>query len=497
MPLSSIPLMDVVEHLPDAVVCVDKSGQIAFANDSAHRLFGYATPALVGSDLNRLLPAGYVHRHAEQMSAFFATVGAGRTMGRRGGVWARRADGSLFECQISLVKLRNGRELVAAIIRDLTPVKLHAKEIERLTERHEAILGSAPDAIMITHAETGLILEANAQAGMLFRCDPADLVGIHQSELHPAPVRERYRRTFREHSETGRIWVRDAEVQTKCGLVEYVDIAASPRVIGGQPCIVGFLRDIAERRNREMQLSQALQEVEHASRGQQFFFAQMSHELRTPLNGIIGLSEVLALEILGPINHAKYREYASDINESGKHLFSVINNILDYSALTAERLALKPEQTALAELVDQAVRVLVPIARQQSVAIYNNLPGDLILRIDRSLMQQVFINILGNAVKFSPPGSGVWVNLVSDDDRGVSLAIHDSGEGIPPDRLDSIFELYSSSADPYARSRGGSGIGLPVSNAFVKAHGGRIEIESAMGLGTTVKLVFPCSARSR
>src|SRR5690606_32091645 len=241
---------------------------------------------------------------------------------------------------------------------DVTARKEAEARLRRSEQRHRAILATCTDAILIADAETGLILEANDRAGDMFGCSAEDLIGLHQSELHPPADRARLSQSFRDHVETGRILVPDATIERRDGTVLPVEIAARPAPLDGSTTVVGFFRDITHRRAREAALIEAREAATQASQSKTTFLANVSHELRTPLNAVIALSEMIAGEMFGPSGHPKYREYARDIHDSGHHLLEIIEDILDLSRVELGKLVLQEEAIDTGDVVERCRRTV-------------------------------------------------------------------------------------------------------------------------------------------
>ena len=237
----------------------------------------------------------------------------------------------------------------------------------------------------------------------------------------------------------------------------------------------------------------ALTKADMASRSKSAFLAAMSHELRTPLNAIIGFSEMLSLEALGPLGSPLYQNYAQDIHRSGKHLLSLISDILDISRLEAGKAELHEESVDVATLVSDCLRMIEHQAEAGGLTLETELPRDLpgVLADERRL-KQVLLNLLSNAIKFTQRGGRIVVQVrVSDD--GMHLSIEDSGIGIAPEDIAQAFENFSQVDSTVARHQQGAGLGLPLSRQFMELHGGKLVLESVVGVGTIATAVLPAS----
>jgi len=239
------------------------------------------------------------------------------------------------------------------------------------------------------------------------------------------------------------------------------------------------LADLADKYAREKTRAEA------ANRSKSEFLANMSHELRTPLNAIIGFSEVIETQMLGPIATAKYLEYARDIHKSGQFLLDVISDILDMSKIEAGRVLLEMRPIPLSSAIEEALRLIQPRAAEGGVEIVRQTLSELSAPADKRALKQVLINILANAVKFTPEGGKV--SVTTDAEPGYAkIMISDTGIGIPAKDIDKLGRPFEQVENQFTKSKGGSGLGLAISRSLVELHGGRLDIASQVGAGTTV-----------
>jgi signal transduction histidine kinase len=235
----------------------------------------------------------------------------------------------------------------------------------------------------------------------------------------------------------------------------------------------------------------ALGEAASASQAKSQFLAAMSHELRTPLNAIIGFAELLAQEMFGPLGSQRYRDYAGTIQSSGRHLLGLINDILDFSKLDAGHLELDEQAVDLSAIVREAIRMLDTQAGEARVVLHEALDTTLPeLLADARRVRQIVLNLLANAVKFTPPEGQVEISTFRTDD-GIALAVCDTGIGIAPGDIPKALERFGQVDTRLARKYEGTGLGLPLSKRLAELHGGTLELESELGHGTTVTVKFP------
>ena len=249
--------------------------------------------------------------------------------------------------------------------------------------------------------------------------------------------------------------------------------------------------DITQTKSAEMDLRDAVDAAEEANAAKSAFLARMSHELRTPLNAILGLSETLIL-LEARLSPAKRREYLGDVLQAGRILLSHIDDILNFTRLDAGGFAVHPRPIDPRRAVAEVVRLMRAVARSHSIRLEADLARDLppVLADPRSV-RQILVNLLSNALKFSPAGGGVRLSVVLEDDR-LRLAVSDHGIGIPPDQIEKIFEPFHQVGDPsHAHREGGTGLGLSIVKALVERNQGTVEVDSRPGAGTTISVSLP------
>jgi signal transduction histidine kinase len=249
--------------------------------------------------------------------------------------------------------------------------------------------------------------------------------------------------------------------------------------------------DITDLKLREEELSQAKEIAEQANSTKSRFLANISHELRTPLNAIIGFSEIMQREILGPLKNPRYREYSGDIQTSAQLLLDLINDILDLSKAEAGQLEIHPETVDVGELVNSVVRLMRDQAQAAQLHLVAFIHVDIPpVRGDVRRMKQVLINLISNAIKFTPSGGTVEVTARCEDNL-LKIIVNDTGIGIAPDQIGKVFLPFQQVASEISRRHTGTGLGLPLAKHLVELHGGQLTLASELGRGTTVAAHFP------
>ncbi len=420
-------------------------------------------------------------------------------------------------CELSSAPGEEAPHLVGIAI-DVTEQKL----VDRLNQEAELRLKDAieniSEAFVLWDADNHLVM-CNSKYQQ-FHSLPANVCapGTRYEDLTRAAMEPLVRQrlpvaaadgegsTFEVQMEDGR-WLQINERRTKDGGFVSVGTDITPlkkheeRLLDSERELMNTVRDLQKSRITLEQQSQRLSELaekysrektraESANRSKSEFLANMSHELRTPLNAIIGFSEVMEQEFFGPLGTPKYIDYARDIHKSGQYLLDVISDILDMSKIEAGRMQLELQICGLASVIDDALRIVTARAQQGGVTIATEVVRDLELTVDRRALKQVLINLLANAVKFTPDGGRVMIAARHDRGRAV-IVIADTGIGIPPADLGKLGRAFEQVENQFTKTKSGSGLGLAISKSLIEMHGGTLEIASEIGQGTTVTISLP------
>ncbi|WP_142416367.1 sensor histidine kinase [Bartonella massiliensis] len=230
--------------------------------------------------------------------------------------------------------------------------------------------------------------------------------------------------------------------------------------------------------------------AESANKAKSEFLANMSHELRTPLNAILGFSDIMLQSTFGPLGSQRYKEYMHDIYNSGTHLLTLINDILDMSKIEAGRFTLDCKNTDLEPIISEAVRTLTPQAQEKNIAVTTNITPELHAEVDGRAMKQIFLNLISNAVKFTPSGGNIDVCAFRKKNNLI-FKITDTGVGIPQSAIKKLGQPFEQVENQLTKSHTGSGLGLAISRSLLELHKGKLEITSKEMKGTTVTIIMP------
>lgn len=380
---------------------------------------------------------------------------------------------------------------------DITQRKQTEDSVVASRARLAGILDIAPEAVITVGADMNIQL-FNQGAERIFGYESGEVLGRSLDILVPEYFRTEHRRhveAFDCSGETFRLMDSRQEILglRKDGAEFPASASVSKLELDGEKFYTVMLHDISGRKQTQDALEAAKLEAEVANSAKSEFLAAMSHDLRTPLNAILGFADIISHQYFGPIGD-KYQEYASDIHASGEHLLELVNEILDLSAIEAGQKSLDKEELDVQEIVTDCEKIVSTKARSGGVELtVNVLNTDATLYADRRAVRQILLNLLSNAINFTPEGGEVVVSTMSPNGK-VIFTVADTGQGMPPEDLEKLTEPFvRGQYDPYV-AKDGWGLGLAIVKSLVNLHDGEFVINSQVGSGTTVTVTFPVGA---
>jgi PAS domain S-box-containing protein len=379
---------------------------------------------------------------------------------------------------------------------DITARKHAELALQRERDRAQQYLDIAGSMIVVLDVRERVVM-VNRRACAVLGLSEAEAIGRNwYDSFVPTANREQERAEYRELLAGRRGTDNQIETLVRNRRGEVRIVAWHDTVLRGDDGVVtGTLssgEDITDRRRAEEASVAARQQAEAANRAKSEFLARVSHELRTPLNAVLGFSEIMHSEAMGPIGNRRYKEFAEHIHASGTHLLSLIDDILDLSKIEAGRLELHEEEVAIGEVVDQVCDLMRQRADDAgltlSVRIADALPP---IRADKRALKQILLNLLSNAVKFTPRGGGVALGAGREPDGGIAIGVADTGIGIAAADIAKAMEPFGQVDSSLTRRYQGAGLGLPISRSLIELHGGRLDLDSKPGAGTTATIRLP------
>jgi len=370
------------------------------------------------------------------------------------------------------------------------------EDLRQSEERYRDLYENAPNAYCSISYKNGAILQFNHGLCQLLGFEAEEIESMSVFDLYADTLEglPKAKQIFENVKSGGLINEPELQMRKKNGDVIWVSISVNPihdksgKVVESRTIVT----DINKRKLAEEAMKKAKQEADEASQTKSRFLAHMSHELRTPLNAIIGFSDSIRQKTFGEIGNEKYEEYVGNIHESGEHLLDLINDILDVSAIEAGRLELNESAVDIREASSASFRLVNARAEQGDVVLKNELTSDLPrIYADERRIKQILVNLLVNAVKFTPPGGTVTLGGGLDGDGALFLHVSDTGVGIAEDDLPKAIEPFSPLTVSLSGEREGTGLGLNLSRSLVQLHGGQLELESEKDVGTKVIVRLP------
>jgi len=405
---------------------------------------------------------------------------------------------------VSVIKSDDGQTWLYGAMVDVT----EEKQIEQTLRESEARYRQAERVAGLVHwSSVGAATSRWQEPKLTFSDTAAAFFGLPAGSLplttidfidqvvHPDD-RERLRRSFADLTrDKVEEFTLEYRIQRKDGSVAVVSEIGRRFLSddGRLQSAFGTIQDITERKQTEDALRRAQMEAEIANRAKSQFLANVSHELRTPLNAIIGFSEIMNGELMGPLGSPLYKEYASDIHESGRHLLAIINDILDLSRVEAGQTALNESMIEIHKLVAACLILVRGKAHAGGLTISVEAQATVPEIVgDERLLKQTLLNLLSNAIKFTPKGGAIRITTKATP-AGIEIAVMDSGIGMSESELAKVAKPFVQLENWLVRKYEGTGLGLSIAKAFCELHGGRLEIVSAPGRGTTATIHLPTS----
>lgn len=378
------------------------------------------------------------------------------------------------------------------------------QDVTELEKANNTIRQSEQEFRLLAEHSNDIISRYNIKGDLIYISPSVErLLGYHPSEskehsweeyMHPKDRKQVAREMIKMFGDlqTRRVSYR---MMAKDGRYLWLESAVTP-IYGEKGDYQGMVtctRDISEQKTREQELMAARERAEQASLTKSRFLANMSHELRTPLNAILGFSEMMTQEIFGPMENAQYGEYAELIHESGAHLLSLISDILDMSKIEAGKYDLSFESVAIVPALEKAARMVQTRVGEGELELLLQLDGveGCQIHADERALTQILLNVLSNAVKFTPGGGRITVSAVHAAHGRIAISVADTGVGIEKQDLERVLNPFEQVVRHAELASQGTGLGLPLVRALVDMQDGVFDIQSTPGRGTTVTIALP------
>jgi PAS domain S-box-containing protein len=448
--------------------------------------------------------ARHIKRWRMRQAVMIPMIAQGRVVG---GLNLNRMEGStpLTEDDVKLLEslaTRAARAIATAqLMRDQkltaneleTRVSDRTKELTTANQFLDSLLENIPNMIFVKDAKDLRFVRFNLAGEDLLGFSRDELIGKNDFDFFPADQAEQFISADRETLRNRHLVdIPEENIQTKAKGVRVLHTRKIPVLDAtGEPSfLLGISEDITEAKKVQAALRQAQEEAEKASRAKSQFLANMSHELRTPLNAILGFSALLRDDATGRLDEATRLRFLNQIHSSGQHLLELINDVLDLSKVEAGQMELLLQPVELGQLIDEVRATVEPLARTKSVALNIVLAPELRLVADPAKVRQMLLNLISNAIKFTPSGGRIDIRRRRIEAL-IEISVTDTGIGIAEEDLGRLFTEFQQLDAGRGQRQEGTGLGLALTKRFAELHGGRVSVESKLGKGSTFTLHLP------
>lgn len=484
----------IINSVSDIIFETATNGDILFLNETWERVTGFELEYSIRRNLFDML---YLQDQREQRQNFEQLV-QGKKKSYRAFTRLRTIDGTFRSVELAVSMIRQddrGQQRIVGTITDVEERRRAERALAEAEKKYRAIVENAAGGIYQVTPE-GIFLSANPAAARILGYDSPeamlrDVRNVNTQLYSDTIARERF---LSDVSHSDRPVSSEAQMVRFDGLVIWVN--ENLRSVKDENGVLlyfeGSIEDVTQRKEAEIAMARAKMESDIANRAKSEFLANMSHELRTPLNSIIGFSEIIKNESLGPIGNKDYWTYANDIFDSGKRLLTVINEILDVSRIQAGERELKEGVVSVQRVAQSCIDLMRGKAEAGRLSINNRLEDtELQLVGEAQAIKQMLLNLVSNAIKFTPEGGHVTLSGEIDDMGQYRLSVTDTGLGLSEDEIQKALSPFGQINSEHNRSKSGTGLGLTLVDALIGLHGGSIELISQKGIGTTATLIFP------
>ncbi len=474
----------------DGIILLNHEGLVSYWNKAAENIFGYSKQDIMGKDLHKLLALEFEYEAYKKGMEKFKKTGRGRAFGRIMELQAHTKENGIIDIELSLspVKIHNQWH-AAGIVRDVSKRKQTETELRTLYKAVE----NASAYVLITDPEAN-IQYVNKKFTDITGYDRDEVIGKNPRILSSGKHSDAFYKNMWETISEGKEWKGEFINKRKNGEL-YYESALLSSITDERGDIVQYIAikdDITKDKIAQQEVLKAKQEAEEANRAKTVFLANMSHEIRTPINAVIGFSEILAQNLKDQTN----LDYVNSIEASSKTLLNLLNDILDLSKIETGAMEVHPEPTDIRQLVKDITQIFSLKIQQKDLDVTIKVDPAIPERIimDELRTRQIFLNVIGNAVKFTHKGyidiSLKKTKQLPGNKIDMACAISDTGIGIPETFHNQVFEAFKQRSDHNTRKYGGTGLGLSITKKLMEIQGGEIAFSSKPGEGSVFNLYF-------
>ncbi len=483
----------VIDAVSDVIFETDIEGNVLFLSASWHKITGFEVERSKGSNLFSVLYPD----DRERQKIDFENFVKGQKQPYRSFTRVRISDGTFRAVELAISMIRRDKNEKLRVVGTITDVEERRRAERALAEaekKYRTIVENAAGGLYQLTPE-GIYLSANpAMSRILGYASSAEMLRVIKNangSVYPdIEEREKFMSIIATQEQVfgyeTQVLVKDG---TKIWVRENVRLVKDDK--NNILYLEGSMEDITKRKEADIALLEAKMHSDMANRAKTEFIANMSHELRTPLNAIIGFSDIMKNEVMGPLGQDMYKEYVADIHKSGEGLLKIINEILDISKIEAGECELNESEFSLDGVLQICIDLYVGRTKTKDIIVTNEAKNMPILIGEELSIKQVITNIYSNAVKYTPNGGRITLFSNIDSEGAFRLSITDTGIGMSSIEIEKALSVFGQIDNALDRSGAGIGLGLPLAQAIMGVHGGRLEIISEKSIGTTVTIIFP------
>lgn len=484
----------VINSVSDIIFETDENGKIVFLNETWKRITGMETADTLGKSMFDMLDQMERGRQQEM----FEELVRGERQAYRAETKLDLGHGLVKPIEMAFSMLRMAEDKSIRVVGTITDIEKRRRAelaVREAEHRFRAIFENSISGIYQISPEGRFVSANTALAEVLGYDSPDDLMRSIDNvgtQLYVSPEdREAF---IQKLLFEGRVSGVETEVRCKNGktiwILENARVVRSER--GGVQYYEGSVWDVTTRKEAEEAMRMARLQAEISSRSRMEFLANMSHELRTPLNAVIGFSEIIKGEVMGPLGQPVYKEYAQDIFDSGNYLLKVISEILEVSKIETGNRELNQSNFRLTKALKSCMTIMSSRVDEAGVTVAMEMPDTLPELLAEELgFKQIMLNLIGNAIKFTPRGGKVTVGAVVNEAGEMVIDITDTGIGMTDDEMVKAMQPFSKVDNNFSTMKAGTGLGLTIVDSLVRLHGGKFQLMSKKGEGTTARVIMP------
>lgn len=485
----------VIDAVSDIIFETDLAAKILFLNAAWSKITGFDVEQSIGLEFFKI----FHPQEQDEIKKDFELMIAGKRTSYRIFTRIRTSDGTFRSVEMSISVIRqdeNNNNRIVGTMTDVEERERAEKALREAEKKFRAIVENAASGIYQLTPE-GVFLSANPAMARLLGFNTAEELLRNIKNAHESVYTDsKQRQAVLDELETFGA-LNNFETRIRRRDASYIWVNENVRAVrdedGNTLYYEGSMEDITQRKEGDIALRDAKMHSDMANRAKSEFLANMSHELRTPLNAIIGFSEIIKDEVFGKIEQASYKDYAKDIYKSGRNLLNIINEILDIAKIESNERQLNDEVVYVSEIVKSSLDLMKNKIASNKLNVANNMRNVPQIIGEEIAIKQIIINILSNAIKFTPARGHITITNELDAQNMLRISITDTGIGLDPHEIQKAISPFGQIDNALNRNNKGTGLGLTLVNSLMKLHGGNVEIVSQKGIGTTVTLIFPAS----